>query len=95
MLEVRAEGTLDDIVRRSLALAAKFEKLDVKDSDQALAAQRITLAAARMFNSAIAGLRARSTVGDIPSKAAPPAKPGTVPPPRPGDLASLDEALDS
>jgi hypothetical protein len=94
-LEVRTEGTIDDIVRRSLALAAKFEKLSPADLNEALAAQRITLAASRMFNTAIAGLRARATVGDISDKKTPPAKPGTIPPPPNEPMAVLDDLLDS
>ena len=95
-MEVRAEGTLDEIVRRALALATKFEKIPVTDAAQALAAQRITLAAARMYNAAIQGLKARGTVGDIPKGDKAGAAPkGTVPPPARGGLDALDEALDS
>ena len=63
--EIRAEGTLDEIVRRALALSAKFEKLTASDGEKALAAQRITRAAATMFNAAISGLKARGVVGDL------------------------------
>jgi hypothetical protein len=62
---VRHDGTLEDVVRRALTLAKRFESLPVQDP---LDAQRVSLAAARLHKIAIDGLRARSTVGDLPTR---------------------------
>lgn len=90
--ELRDEATIDEIVRRALHFAAKLEKMKTDDHG---AAARIAFAASRLYAQAIAGLKARGSVGDLTPK--PKMAPAGSQAPLVGSpsLEGLDEGLDS
>jgi hypothetical protein len=109
--KVRAEGTLDEIVRDTMAQAkvlAKASKDCAEDGDIEVRkrAAQLGFASSRLYAMAIAALKARSTVGDILPRKNESAPEGAtavrgqaqavVQPPQPGSPPSeLDEGLDS
>ena len=66
-IDARAEGTLDQVVRRSLAAAAECERSAriAGASKDSLGQARLSNAAAALGRLAVQALKARSLVGDI------------------------------